>query len=103
MSEADIHRIRKDLDTIRAAAGLELPFGWEDVWLSLALAPCGLLLSAAGALGPPGSERLALLPALGAVLAGVALRYRYRRNSGRSPVRRKEYDLGLVAGLLCTL
>jgi hypothetical protein len=103
MSETEMDRIRKDLETIREAAGLGLPFGWEDVWLSLALVPCGLVLSAVGALGPLSSARLAAVPTVGAALAAVALRFRYRRFSGRSPVRRKEYDLGLMAGLLCAL
>src|SRR5690348_6592623 len=99
MSEAEIERIRRDIEVIREAAGLELPFGWEEVWLSVALVPCGLVLSAVGAWAPLGSARLGLLPALGVVLASGVLRYRYRKSSGRSPVRRKEYDLGLAAGL----
>lgn len=103
MSEGEIDRIRRDIAVIREAAGLDLPFGWEDVWLSLALVPCGLVMSAVGTLGPLSSARLAVLPTLGVILATVALRFRYRRSSGRSPVRRKEYDLGLTAGLLCAL
>lgn len=103
MSEAEIDRIREDIRTIREAAGLELPFGWEDVWLSLAGVPCGLVLSAVGALGPLSSARLATLPLLGVVLAAAVLRFQHRRSSGRSPLRRKEYDLGLATGLLCAL
>jgi hypothetical protein len=60
MSEAEIDRIRKDINTIREAGGLDLPFDWEDVWLALALVPCGLVLSAAGALGPLNLARLAV-------------------------------------------
>lgn len=103
MSEAEINRIRRDIEVIREAAGLGLPFGWEDVWLSLAVAPCGLLLSAVGAWGPLGSARLAVLPLLPIVVAAGVLRYRYRRSSGRSPVRRREYDLGLATGVLFAL
>jgi hypothetical protein len=103
MSEAEIDRIRKDINTIREAGGLDLPFDWKDVWLALALVPCGLVLSAAGALGPLNLARLAALPTLGIVLAASVLRFQHRRSSGRSPVRRREYDLGLAAGLLCAL
>jgi hypothetical protein len=103
MSETEIDRIRRDIDVIREAAGLGLPFGWEDVWLSLAAIPCGLVLSAVGAWGPLNSARLAAIPTLGILVAAAGLRFRYRRSSGRSPVRRKEYDLGLVAALLYAL
>ncbi|MDR3633242.1 MAG: hypothetical protein P4L84_05350 [Isosphaeraceae bacterium] len=100
MGQAEIKRIREDLETIREAAGMGLPFGWEDVWLNLALVPCGLILSTAGAFGPPESRMLMAMPGLGAVVAVVCLRYRFRRSTGRSPVRRREYDLALGAGLL---
>jgi hypothetical protein len=103
MGGPEIERIRRDLDVMREAAGLELPFGWEDVWLSLALVPCGLVLSGLGAWGPLSSARLGVLPLLGVVAALGVLRYRYRRRSGRSQVRRREYDLGLVAGTLLAL
>jgi hypothetical protein len=98
--QAEIVRIREDLQTIREAAGMGLPFGWADVWLSLALVPCGLIRSAAGVFGPPESRTLMAMPGLGLIMAMVGLRYRFRRSSGRSPVRRREYDLALGAGLL---
>ena len=100
MSNADLDRLRNDIESIREVAGLGLPFGWEDVALSLALAPCGVALALVGAFAPQGYARLGLLPALGVVLAGVSLRIRFRRGTGRSPARRREYTLGLAAGLL---
>jgi hypothetical protein len=103
MSQLEINRIREDLETIREAAGMGLPFGWEDVWLNLALVPWGLILSAAGLFGLLESRVLMALmamPGLGVVMAVVGLRYRFRRSTGRSPVRRLEYDLSLSAGLL---
>ena len=100
MGQAEINRIREDLETIREAAGMGLPFGWEDVWLNLALVPCGLIESAAEVFGPPERRMLMAMPALGVVVAAVGLRYRFRKSTGRSPVRRREYDLALRAGLL---
>jgi hypothetical protein len=100
MSQAEIHRIREDVETIREAAGLGLPFGWEDVWLNLAVVPCGLIVSAAGVFGAPEWRTLMAMPGLGVVVAAVGLRYRFRRSTGRSPVRRREYDLAFGAGLL---
>ena len=46
MSEAELRRIRVDLDTIEQAAGLALPFQWADVWQTLAMAPAGGWLAA---------------------------------------------------------
>jgi hypothetical protein len=100
MGQMEINRIREDLETIREAAGMGLPFGWEDVWLNLALVPCGLILSTAGVFGPPESRTLMVMPGQALVLAVVGLRYRFRKSTGRSPVRRREYDLVLGAGLL---
>jgi len=100
MGEAEIDRLRADIATIREAGGLDLPFGWEDVCLNLALAPCGAILAVAGAFGPPEAGPWAVTPVLGVVLGVVCLRYRFRRSTGRSPARRREYDLMLGAGLL---
>ncbi len=52
MGESQLDRIRGDLETIREAAGLGLPFGWEDVWISLALVPCGVILAVVGTFAP---------------------------------------------------
>jgi hypothetical protein len=100
LSMSEIDRVRKDLETIREAAGLDLPFGWEDVWLSLAAIPLGGILAALGAFSPLRHARLAIIPALLLLLGAAALRGRYRQSTGRSPVRRKEYSLGLGAALL---
>jgi hypothetical protein len=71
MSEAELRRLRRDLDVMEQAAGLRLPFGWTDVWLALALVPCGAALSAWGAFGPAEYRALGLLPALGVFLVAV--------------------------------
>ena len=73
MSQAEINRIREDLETIREAAGMGLPFGWEDVWLNLAGVPCGLIVFAAGVFGAPECRTLMTMPALGALVAAVGL------------------------------
>src|SRR5579864_5356344 len=100
MSEANLERIRADIASIRAVAGLELPFGWEDVYLNLAGGACGAVLAALGAIAPLGYTRLGLLPLGVVVLAFIGLRVRFRRSSGRSPMRRREYTLALFASVL---
>jgi hypothetical protein len=101
MGEIGLDRVRSDLDVMREAAGMDLPFGWEDVWLALAIVPCGAILAGAGAFTPLEMARWAVAPTLLVLLAAVGLRIRFRKSSGRSPIRRREYTLGLVTGLLC--
>src|SRR5882724_7698341 len=96
VSMSEFERVRDDLAVLRGAAGLELPFGWEDVWLGLAMVPAGAFLAAWGAIGPSRYLRLGIVPIL-LVAAGLAgLRYRYRQATGRSPLRRREYTFGLA-------
>lgn len=45
MSDADLRRLRNDLETMRQAAGLTLPFDWMDVWLTLGLVPAGAAMA----------------------------------------------------------
>jgi hypothetical protein len=98
--QAEIDRIREDLQTIRDAAAMGLPFGWEDVWLNLAMVPCGLIEAAAWVFGPLESRALMAMPGMAVVAAALGLRYRFRKSTGRSALRRREYDLALGAGLL---
>ena len=37
MSKKELERVKEDIEIIKEAAGLELPFGWEDVWINLYL------------------------------------------------------------------
>jgi hypothetical protein len=104
MSDGQFERIRDDVEAIREAAGLGLPFGWEDVWLSVALGPGGVILALAGAAAPLGYVPFFALPIVVlAMVAVVALRVRYRRGTGRSAMRRREYSLGIAGALLMGL
>src|SRR6476646_6841180 len=62
MSDAELRRLREDLDTVQQAAGLELPFDWDDVWWALALLPAGAILSAWAYFGPADYYRFGLVP-----------------------------------------
>ncbi|HUT61339.1 MAG TPA: hypothetical protein VNA25_26110 [Phycisphaerae bacterium] len=100
----EIDRVRQDLETVRQAAGISLPFGREDVVAELLMAG-GLAIFACVSLFVTGLwVLLSLAPFLGtAVVSLVWLRARYRRRSGRSPVRRREYTAALTGGLLATV
>jgi hypothetical protein len=97
MSDADIRRLRKDLDAMEAAAGLRLPFAWPDVWLALALAPCGIALSVWATIAPPGRAAWGLAPLLAVGAAGVARGLALRRRGGGE---RREHTFSAGAALL---
>lgn len=105
MSDAEVNRLRADLDVMEDVAGLRLPFGWPDVWLALALVPCGVALSAWAEIGPAGKAAWGLAPLL-LVLLVVAIRWSMRRINleSKRPKRAAEVLAGLVvAGALPAL
>ena len=90
MSESDLSRLRRDMDVIEEAAGLNPPFGWRDVWLAAGLVPCGLVIVLWAVAGPWGYIFVSLAP-LG-ILALVAVGFaavQYQR-AGKSRSRRHE-------------
>src|SRR5262245_4252659 len=80
---------------MQAAAGLGLPFGWPDVWLALALAPCGALLAAWAGYGPPEYVAWGLAPVLTLIPVAIALQ-RARLRRGVAAVRDQRLDTRLV-------
>jgi hypothetical protein len=89
MSEAELRRLRQDLETIRQAAGLDLPFGRTDVWLALGLVPAGALLSAWAWLGPEEYLAFGLAPLVLLALAALA-REAWKRHRGSGAARREQ-------------
>lgn len=102
MADADLRRLREDLATMRQAAGMELPFGREDVWLSLATGVTGLVAVVWALLNPGHRASWGLIPALIVIVGyGIRLRVKFRASTGRSPTRRREYTFSFVlAGLI---
>jgi hypothetical protein len=106
MSKQELERIKEDIEIIKEAAGLELSFGWEDVWLSIYLIPVGVWLAIWRFLPFQLSRIWRILPVTVIFIVYVLLRIKYRRSTGRSPVRRRGYSvvlfltpvLGLCAG-----
>ncbi|HZV07983.1 MAG TPA: hypothetical protein VE999_23065 [Gemmataceae bacterium] len=84
MSEAELRRLRDDLETVQQAAGLTLPFDWPDVWLTLGLIPVGAAMALWAAFS--GEEYLlaALVPALLlALVSGLGWGKRWRKEANR--------------------
>ena len=97
MSEGELRRVRNDLEVMEQAAGLRLPFGWADVWLTLLVVPCGAFLSAWAAFAPGERRWLGVLPLLGLFLA---IATRRTRQSGRGAASRREYRFAAVSVLV---
>ena len=100
MSNRELDRVKEDIEIIKDAAGLELPFGWEDVWLNVYLIPVGVWLVIWSILPYELSRFWRILPVALLAPVFVALRVKYRRSSGRSPMRRRQYNAVLVCPIL---
>ena len=101
MNEPEINRLREDLEAIRQAAGLDLPFNRRDVWI---LTPVGCIAGAViacmGWWVPVEYKWVALFPA--AIVLGVWLvlaRSAHRRRA-TEPVYWRETRYGLLFLLL---
>ena len=96
MTPADLNRVRDDLETIKRAAGVGLPFGREDVRAGLWCAGCGILISAWALLGPWEYRLVILIPLSLAVLSATRASMTARRKRGLEPVRWRERRLAGV-------
>ncbi len=103
MSKQEIERLKEDIEIIKGAAGFELPFGWEDVWLSIYLIPVGVWLALWRFLPFQLSRLWRVLPVAVLGIVYIFLRIKYRRSTGRSPMRRRGYSVVLFLTPLCGL
>lgn len=107
MDKNVLERVKEDIETIKEAAGLDLPFWWDSVWMNIILLPAvGIWYLIYTGLAEKPSGFWLYFPAA-ILLGGMGyLRFRYRRSTGRSPAKRNEYGftfysnviIGLVAG-----
>ena len=95
MNKSNLERVKNDIEIIKEAAGLQLPFGWEDVWLNVYLIPVGVWLAIWAFLPFQLSRIWRILPVSVLAIVYVFLRIKYRRSTGRSPVRRRGYSIVL--------
>lgn len=96
MSDAELQRVQADLETLRQAAGVELPFQRQDIWWpNLVYGLAGLVIAAIGWWVPVEYRWVALLPA--AVVLGVwaYLARSAHRQRATTPARWREYRYGL--------
>ncbi|NQT17493.1 MAG: hypothetical protein HQ582_32360 [Planctomycetes bacterium] len=101
MNDVGLDRVREDLETMKQAAGTELPFGREDLkwgWIDgLIFVP----LAAWAWLGPGTYMSLAIVLSLLATLPGAwVLRRKFQRQQDRHPSRWRDHRLGTLV-VLC--
>ncbi len=98
MSNNEVQQMKDDMAVIERAIGLNPSVGREEVWVNLALAGGGLV-ALVWALLPTGlPAQWGMAPLILLVIGYlVRMRTRYRRSTGRSPFRRREYTTGLVS------
>jgi len=107
METKELERVKSDIEIIKEAAGLELPFGWDSAFVNLILYPITgiwILIYLYVAKKPTPFWVIVTF----AVVLGILgyLRFRYRKSTGRSSAKRNEYGftfysniaIGLVAG-----
>jgi hypothetical protein len=103
MSDADLRRLRSDLETVQQAAGLTLPFDWMDVWLALALVPAGAAMALWATFCDERYLLVSLVPAvLVALASGTWWGKRWRKEGNRQAWRR-ETTFGWITGILLGL
>lgn len=100
MSEADLRRVREDLETMRQAAGLELPFDGADVCWALAFVPAGAFLSAWAYFGPAGYYGFGLVPLILLGLTVGAHRAWKHRTGNLKPSQRRQNTMDMTTTLV---
>ena len=100
MSVSEIERVKQDIATIKEAAGLELPFGWDSVWVNLIGLPCaGLGCLLYWWIFHRPSVFMVLTPAILLQVVDRCVRPKYRPSASRSATKRRGYKVGLYGGI----
>jgi hypothetical protein len=102
MNQPHLDRVREDLQTMRNAAGFDLPFGQFDVLSNVWIGCCGLFITLCAVAAPWEYRGVLALP-LGLAVAGAAWAgVRARRERGDRPAGWREHKSGLVAAGIVT-
>ena len=100
MSVTEIERVKQDIATIKEAAGLELPFGWDSVWINLIGLPCGAVWFLVFLLISDITYRyMMLVPWILLLAVTVYLRRKNTRSSRRSAIRARQCRVALYEAI----
>jgi hypothetical protein len=101
MDQNELRRMKEDIEAIADATGLGPAARREDVWANLGVAGGGLV-ALAWALLPHGlPTQWGMIPLILLVAVYlIRMRVKYRRRTGRSPIRRREYTGDLIGAVV---
>jgi hypothetical protein len=102
MNHESIDRIRGDLATLKQAAGLDLPFGRQDVITNLWVAACGVLLGGWSALAPWDYRGFVYVPLVLMILGAAWSARKAHQNRGTCPSAWREHRIGIWGALIAT-
>jgi len=97
MSQEHLDRLRGDLEIVKNAAGLELPFGRNDIRTNLWVAACGAMIVVWSALAPWEFRGVVAVPLVLAVLRAVWSARRASQDRAAKPAPWREHRLGILA------
>lgn len=102
MDKHELERVKADVEIIKEAAGFDLPFGWDSVLVNFLLFPgIGLWISAYWFLSDKTHSLVMGIPVCVAILAAFGyLRFKYRKSSGRSAIKRQEHKWNFIELIL---
>lgn len=102
MSQGHLDRVREDLQTIRSAAGLELPFGRFDMFSNVWVGICGLFVTLCAMAVPWEYRGFVAVPLCLAVAGGAWAGMLARRDRAARPASWREHKLGIAGALIVT-
>ena len=101
MSVNEIERVKQDIATIKQAAGFDLPFGWDYVWLFLFAPPAlGVWFLAYWLIADTPSRYVMVAPAVLLLAVLGYLRFKHRRSTGSSAIKRREYGINFYGNIV---
>ncbi len=105
MNEKEFERVKADMEIIKEAAGLNLPFGWDSVFVNITLLPLMGIYYLTYYFRFSNSSSLiwSLVPLV--FILGIMgyLRIRYRKGTGRSAAKRNEYGFTFYSNVVIGL
>lgn len=100
MPVTELERVKQDIATIKQAAGLELPFGWDFAWLTLIGFPfVGIWFLVYRLMFEGRSVFILAVPGVLLLAACGYLRFKHRRSTGSSTIKRREYGINFYGSI----
>ena len=100
MSVNELDRVKQDIATIKQAAGLELPFGWETVWIHLiGLPSVGLWCLLYWWIFHRPSVVMILTAGILLQVVDRCVRLKYKRSTSPPAIKGRAYKVAVYGGM----